>query len=390
MTTPRTTAKSAPAPRARTVLLVWAVLFVWACLLSGCSDPAADDFEAAERALQSGRPERAVELLDRALASDGLSEPLMARALHYRALIHLDSNEFAAAEADAGQALEHSLRRAETYQLRGMARLAQDKTSLAMEDFDAALVIDPGNPAALTYRGQMRLEQKDAAGAEADLTRVVDSGRADRGLMARTLYLRGEAKNAQGRTQDALVDLDLAAKASPGSDLAMAAAMRAAELHAKDGDQAAAEQALDTVISQRPAMADGWRRRGMVRYLDERYVPARQDFEKALELAPDDPELQNQLAWLLATAPEPGARDGERAVALAQRAVDLTQTGNPLFIDTLAAALAEAGRFHEAVTAQETALMILEQNGPPELEAEFRQRLALFRSGRAYHAAPEG
>ncbi len=379
-----------PFPRTLAPLLALTLALALAAGLWGCSSPAENDFQAAERALQSGNQDRGMELLDRALASGDLSDPLVSRALHYRAMVHLSRNEFAQAEADAGQALEHSLRRAETYLVRGMARLAQDHAATAEEDFDAALVIEPDNAAALAYRGQVRLERDNAQGAVADLTRVVESQRADPGLKARALFLRGEALAAQGRVDEALADMERAAKAVPGDNLALAATMRAAELHAKAGDNAAAENALGRVIEKRPDLADGWRRRGLLRYVTGRYEPARQDFELALELAPGDPALLNQLAWLLATAPDPDARDGERAVTLAQQAVDITRTGNPLYLDTLAAALAEAGRFREAITAQETAILILERTGPAELLPEFKQRLALFRSRRAYHAAPEG
>ena len=379
---------NAPPPPLRPLALVLAALLA-ACLAWGCSSPAENAFEAAEQAMRAGRHDQALDLLDRALASGELSEPLVSRALHYRAVIHLGRDEFAEAETDAGRALEHSLRSAETYLVRGMARLARDKAGQAMEDFGAALAIDPGQPAALAYRGQVRLERGDPSGAEADLTRVVESGRADKGLRARALFLRGEARAAQDRTDEALADLDKAAHVSPDRNLALAAAARAAELHAEAGDDEAAEKALNRIIEQRPDLPDGWRRRGLLRYVAGRYGPAARDFEQALELAPDDPETLNQLAWLLATAPDPDARDGGRAVDLAQRAVDLTRTGNAMYIDTLAAALAEAGRFNEAVTAQETAIMILERSGPPELESEFRERLALFRARRAYHAAPE-
>ena len=141
-------------------------------------------------------------------------------------------------------------------------------------------------------------------------------------------------------------------------------------------------------MDKRPDLVDARRRRGNLRFREERYREAAQDYEQGLKLAPDDADLHNQLAWLLATAPEASLRDGKRAVALAQRAVDLTDTGNAMYIDTLAAALAEAGRMGQAVTAQETALLVLGQTGPAELEPEFRARLELFRQGRPYRSEP--
>ena len=66
-------------------------------------------------------------------------------------------------------------------------------------------------------------------------------------------------------------------------------------------------------------------------------------------------EALNNLAWVLATSPKAELRNGAEAVRLAERACELTHYGEPLFIGTLAAAYAEAGRFPEAVTTAEKA-----------------------------------
>src|SRR5262249_38587167 len=45
-------------------------------------------------------------------------------------------------------------------------------------------------------------------------------------------------------------------------------------------------------------------------------------YHKALELASENHDLTNELAWFLATSPEPGLRDPALAVQLARKAVD--------------------------------------------------------------------
>ncbi|MGD0745743.1 MAG: tetratricopeptide repeat protein, partial [Verrucomicrobiota bacterium] len=75
------------------------------------------------------------------------------------------------------------------------------------------------------------------------------------------------------------------------------------------------------------------------------WVEAIAQFEKALQINPDYAEARNDLAWVLATCPEASLRNGNQAVALAQRANQLTGDGNPAFLGTLATAYAEAGRF---------------------------------------------
>lgn len=76
-------------------------------------------------------------------------------------------------------------------------------------------------------------------------------------------------------------------------------------------------------------------------------------YNKVLEIEPDHDKALNSLAWLLATQPDAKLRDGARAVSLATRANERTGGNNPLVLRTLAAALAEAGRYEDALqTAQ--------------------------------------
>src|SRR5207249_3427847 len=73
------------------------------------------------------------------------------------------------------------------------------------------------------------------------------------------------------------------------------------------------------------------------------------EYETAVRINTRFPLALNDLAWLLATDPEAGRRDGARSVTLAERACELTRYEDPLLIGTLAAAYAEASRFSEAV-----------------------------------------
>ncbi len=70
---------------------------------------------------------------------------------------------------------------------------------------------------------------------------------------------------------------------------------------------------------------------------------------ETLPHAPDSVAILRPLASLLATAPDADMRNGKRAVALALRAVSLTQRQDPIVLATLAAAHAETGQFDRAV-----------------------------------------
>jgi len=107
---------------------------------------------------------------------------------------------------------------------------------------------------------------------------------------------------------------------------------------------------------------------------------------QAHELAPEHPQIANHLAWCLATTP--GLTPPERAAALplAEQAVAATGRQSAAVLDTLAAALAANGHFADALRVVEEALARAQAQGPPELLAELRQRLELYRSGQPYLA----
>ena len=69
------------------------------------------------------------------------------------------------------------------------------------------------------------------------------------------------------------------------------------------------------------------------------------------KLSPDDGTLlwANYLAWILATNPDGKLRNGAEAVDWAKRVCEQDGYKQPQFLDTLAAAQAEAGQFADAV-----------------------------------------
>lgn len=113
---------------------------------------------------------------------------------------------------------------------------------------------------------------------------------------------------------------------------------------------------------------------------------ALQVLRQALSGAPRDPRLVNRLAWLLATTNDDELRDGERAVGLAQRAIQLTGHPYPETLDTLAAAYAAAGRLEEAINTARQAIEIARSSGRNERADEIEARLLLYEQGQPYRA----
>jgi Flp pilus assembly protein TadD len=105
-------------------------------------------------------------------------------------------------------------------------------------------------------------------------------------------------------------------------------------------------------------------------------------------LQPDLPEVLNNLAWLLATTSDAQLRDGIEAVRCAKRACRLTEYKRTEMVGTLAAAYAEAGQFHQAVSCAKLALKLSKAGGQTRFIELNQHLLALYRSGRAWHESP--
>jgi Zn-dependent protease with chaperone function len=96
-------------------------------------------------------------------------------------------------------------------------------------------------------------------------------------------------------------------------------------------------------------------------------------WERALALAPDDPEALNNLAWLLASVREPDLRDPKRALELVQKAITTGKFAH--IMDTYAMALFVNGRIEEAIKAEEKALEMTDSD-----KKTFRKQLAKFKA----------
>ena len=119
---------------------------------------------------------------------------------------------------------------------------------------------------------------------------------------------------------------------------------------------------------------------GMALVKAGRHTDARKVLEAALAGDPRNGDLINSLARVLATSPQPAARDAVRSLALAQQLFEATRS---LAVgQTYAMALAENGRFAEAVKLQQETIIGYQRSKTPVDESFLETNLRLYQAGR--------
>jgi Flp pilus assembly protein TadD len=136
----------------------------------------------------------------------------------------------------------------------------------------------------------------------------------------------------------------------------------------------------------RPDLAEAHNNLGAILFRKGQMGEAIAHYQKALEIKPASAEIQNNLAWALATGPQASLRNGNRAVELAQRANQLAGNNNPVLLFTLATAYAEAGRFSEAVETAQRALQLAEAQSNTALADDIRSEIKLYEAGVPFHS----
>jgi len=130
---------------------------------------------------------------------------------------------------------------------------------------------------------------------------------------------------------------------------------------------------FNRALEEDPVHLDTLANRALLNVSQENWRAAAADYEQLRKYAPNNADLANDYAWLLATCPNKKVRDGLKAVDLAKLANRLTERRVLDYQDTLAAAFAEAGDFEQAAELQEE--LVKRRPG----EEALRERLRLYK-----------
>ena len=106
-------------------------------------------------------------------------------------------------------------------------------------------------------------------------------------------------------------------------------------------------------------------------------------YETILETNPSSLGTKNRLAWIYATHTNAQLRDADKALAFAEEIAGATNHENFTILDTLAAALANAGKFDAAIGHVTRALDLATAAGDPRSSRckGLRERLASYKEG---------
>ncbi|MEM7312086.1 MAG: hypothetical protein AAF497_02935 [Planctomycetota bacterium] len=115
------------------------------------------------------------------------------------------------------------------------------------------------------------------------------------------------------------------------------------------------------------------------------YRSALENFERANDVPKPQAAVVSELSKLLSTAPLDEIRDGARAEELALKSIELGDPENHALLAIHAAALAEQGRFDDAISIYEESLA----NTPDDYRKHSDESFEVLRNRQPLRCAPE-
>jgi tetratricopeptide (TPR) repeat protein len=96
----------------------------------------------------------------------------------------------------------------------------------------------------------------------------------------------------------------------------------------------------------------------------------------------DNPQALNAIAWpIVDDTSNLKSPDYDTAIAIAERAAELTKSEDGMILDTLAYAHFKKGNIDKAIALQEKAVQLIEkmENVPDDAKKEIKERLEMFK-----------
>lgn len=341
-------------------------------MLSLYPDHALATMELGTVLMEAGDFDRALTYFDRAIALD--AEFTVAR------LNRAVTLERAGRSAEAAAELREVLARDATNQ-RARLNLAAilvglGETEEATSQLREAIRQQPGQVEARQRLGDILLRAGEPVGAEEQYQAVVSLAEATAQDRAVAHYQMGRIASLGGDHQGALERFGEARKLAPEM-WQVGIAYGNALLRLERYEEAASEyQRVSEADPKNPIariyLAEARMRSG-------RWAEALAGLEKDLQELPESIEVAHKLARALVMAPDPSLRQGQRGLDMAGKIFQAQQTLE--HAETVVMAMAELGRFGEAVDWQEKLVTRAQGEGRSDLLTRLRLNLERYRGG---------
>ena len=259
-----------------------------------------------------------------------------------------------------------------------LAKVGRDAEAVA--ELEALLDLHPRDPEALLNLGTLHasLGRKDEA--LATFERLIEVG-GDPEVQSAAYAQKGLLLEESGDTEAAIAEYEAAVELAPES--VQAQANLAAAL-GRAGRFDLAAKHYSRVVDLAPERVDAHFGRAMALILSESYSQALEALEDSLREHPQNVAIAHALARLLATSPDPVVRDGPRAVGMAEAVFQAESTLE--HAETLAMALAEIGRFEEAIELQNQVVSESQRRGQAAVTNRATRRLESYQRGEPYRS----
>jgi len=196
----------------------------------------------------------------------------------------------------------------------------------------------------------------------------------------------GRALAMKDRLDDAMAEFQKAARLDPRS---AEACNNIGRILASKGQLEEAIPYFQQAVAIDPDFAEAHQFLGAALYYARgRAREALAQWREALRVEPDYLPALNEVAHLLAASSDASVRNGAEAVRLAERAAELSGGREAVYLDTLAAAYAEAGRFEDAVATARRGLEIATRQDQSQLRDGLAARMRLYEARKPYRDSP--
>jgi len=263
------------------------------------------------------------------------------------------------------------------YARNGYLSHLRGENEIALREYRESLKLNEENVAAHLGMGDVLRELDRCDEAKAHFLRVIEiepnSAAAHEGL--------GRVLGQQGKLQEAVASYREALRLQPSlfaANFHLGVALL--DLHQLDE----AKRHLAEAIRLQPTIPHPFCVLGVALSREGKAAEAVAELRRALALEPNLVQAMGELASILATSSDPALRNGKESLELATRADELTHHKDPCVQLVLSEALAETGRFGDAVFMAQRVLQTAAAHGEQGLADSARNHLESYRRGAAF------